>query len=90
MSTKEQIKKLLLETLRQDVSRKALTFIAKTKKPEEVEYDLIAVRNVSYLFTPKEYERIAKDWEFATGNKIPVTLEEALDHIDVTLRKRVS
>ena len=82
MSTKEQIKKLLLETLRQDVSRKALTFIAKTKKPEEVEYDLIAVRNVSYLFTPKEYERIAKDWEFATGNKIPVSLEEALDYME--------
>jgi len=82
MPTKEQIKKLLLESLRQDVSRKALTFIAKTKKPEEVEYDLIAVRNVSYLFTPKEYERIAKDWEFATGNKIPVSLEEALDYME--------
>ena len=82
MPTKEQIKKLLLETLRQDVSRKALTFIAKTKKPEEVEYDLIAVRNVSYLFTPREYERIAKDWEFATGEKIPVSLEEALDYME--------
>jgi len=82
MSTKEQIKKLILETLRQDVSRKALTFIAKTKKPEEVEYDLIAVRNVSYLFTPREYERLAKDWEFATGDKIPVTLEEALDYME--------
>ena len=82
MSTKEQIKKLLLETLRQDVSRKALTFIAKTKKPEEVEYDIIAVRNVSYLFTPKEYERLAKDWEFATGEKIPVSLEEALDYME--------
>jgi len=90
MSTKEQIKKLILETLRQDVSRKALTFIAKTKKPEEVEYDLIAVRNVSYLFTPKEYERLAKDWEFATGDKIPITLEEALDHIDDTIGKRDS
>ena len=85
MPTKEQIKKLLLETLRQDVSRKALTFIAKTKKPEEVEYDLIAVRNVSYLFTPKEYERVAKNWEFATGDKIPVSLEEALDYIDDTI-----
>ena len=82
MPTKEQIKKLLLETLRQDVSRKALTFIAKTKKPEEVEYDLIAVRNVSYLFTPREYERLAKNWEFATGDKIPVSLQEALDYID--------
>jgi len=82
MPTQEQIKKLILETLRQDVSRKALTFIAKTKKPEEVEYDLIAVRNVSYLFTPREYERIAKDWEFATGNKIPITLEEALDYME--------
>ena len=82
MPTKEQIKKLLLETLRKDVSRKALTFIAKTKKPEEVEYDLIAVRNVSYLFTPREYERIAKDWEFATGAKIPVSLEEALDYME--------
>jgi len=85
MPTKEQIKKLLLETLRQDVSRKALTFIAKTKKPEEVEYDLIAVRNVSYLFTPREYERLAKNWEFATGDKIPVSLEEALDYIDDTI-----
>ena len=82
MPTKEQIKKLLLETLRQDVSRKALKFIAKTKKPEEVEYDLIAVRNVSYLFTPKEYERLAKDWKFATGNEIPVSLEEALDYME--------
>ena len=90
MPTAYQIKKLLLETLRQDVSRKALRFIAKTKKPEEVEYDLIAVRNVSYLFTPREYERIAKDWEFATGNKIPVTLEEALDYIDDTIGKRDS
>ena len=88
MPTAYQIKKLLLETLRQDVSRKALTFIAKTKKPEEVEYDLIAVRNVSYLFTPREYERIAKDWEFATGDKIPVSLEEALDYIDDTIARK--
>ena len=90
MPSEDQIKTLLLDSLRQDVSRKALTFIAKTKKPEEVEYDLIAVRNVSYLFTPREYERIAKDWEFATGNKIPVTLEEALDYIDDTIGKRDS
>ena len=67
MPTAYQIKKILLESLRQAVSRQALSFIAKTKKPEEVEYDLIAVRNVSYLFTPKEYERVAKDWEFTTG-----------------------
>ena len=82
MPTKNQIKTLILDSIRQDVARKALGFIAKTKKPEDKEYDLIAVRNVSYLFTPKEYERLAKDWEFATGEKIPVSLEEALDHID--------
>tara|TARA_Y100000592_G_C5475709_1_gene322148 strand:- start:909 stop:1166 length:258 start_codon:yes stop_codon:yes gene_type:complete len=82
MPTQKQVKALILDSLRQDVSRKALTFIAKTKEPEDKEYDLIAVRNVSYLFTPKEYERLAKDWEFATGEKIPVSLEEALDHID--------
>ena len=90
MPSPYQIKKLLLETLRQDVSRKALTFISKTKKPEEVEYDLIAVRNVSYLFTPKEYERLAKDWEFATGEKIPVSLEEALDYMENFLDKHTS
>ena len=82
MPTQKQVKALILDSLRQDVSRKALSFIAKTKEPQEKEYDLIAVRNVSYLFTPKEYERLAKDWEFATGEKIPVSLEEALDHID--------
>tara|TARA_Y100001963_G_scaffold144966_1_gene217856 strand:- start:32 stop:289 length:258 start_codon:yes stop_codon:yes gene_type:complete len=82
MPTQKQVKTLILESLRQDVSRKALSFIAKTKEPQEKEYDLIAVRNVSYLFTPKEYERLAKDWELATGEKIPVSLEEALDHID--------
>ena len=82
MPTEKQVKSLILESLRQDVSRKALSFIAKTKEPQEKEYDLIAVRNVSYMFTPKEYERLAKDWEFATGEKIPVSLEEALDHID--------
>ena len=88
MPTAYQIKKLLLETLQQDVSRKALTFIAKTKKPEEVEYDIIAVRNVSYLFTPKEYERLAKDWEFATGEKIPVSLEDALDYMENFLNRK--
>ena len=82
MPTEKQVKTLILDSLRQDVSRKALSFIAKTKEPQEKEYDLIAVRNISYLFTPKEYERLAKDWEFATGDKIPVSLEEALDHID--------
>ena len=88
MPSKKQIKKLILETLRQDVSRKALTFIAKTKEPEDKEYDIIAVRNVSYLFTPREYERVAKDWEFATGDKIPVSLEEALDYIDDTFARK--
>ena len=82
MSTQERIKKLLLETLRQDVSRKALTFLSKTKRPLDKEYDLIALRNISYMFTPKEYERIAKDWKFATGNEIPVTLQEALDYME--------
>ena len=82
MSTKDQIKTLILESLRSDITRKALRFIATTKKPEEKEYDIIAVRNISYLFTPKEYERVEKDWKFATGEKIPVSLEEALDYID--------
>jgi hypothetical protein len=82
MPTAYQIKKLLLESLRQTVSRQALSFISKTKEPEDKEYDLIAVRNVSYLFTPKEYEKLASDWKFATGNEIPITLEEALDHIE--------
>ena len=90
MPTAKQIKTLLLESLREDVSRKALTFIAKTKKPEEVEYDLIAVRNVSYLFTPREYEKLAKDWEFTTGAKIPVSLEEALDYMENFLTQRDS
>ena len=82
MPTAYQIKKILLESLRQTVSRQALSFIAKTKKPEEKEYDLIAVRNVSYLFTPKEYEKFASDWKFVTGEEIPVTLEEALDYME--------
>ena len=90
MPSSYEIKAIILDSLRQDVSRKALTFIAKTKEPEDKEYDIIAVRNVSYLFTPKEYERIAKDWEFTTGEQIPVTLEEALDHIDDTFGKRDS
>jgi hypothetical protein len=90
MPTKKQIKTLLLDSLRQTVSRQALTFISKTKKPEEKEYDLIAVRNVSYLFTPREYEKLAKDWKWATGDEIPITLEEALDHIDDTIGKRDS
>ena len=85
MPTQKQVKTLILDSLRQDVSRKALSFIAKTKEPQEKEYDIIAVRNISYLFTPKEYERLAKDWEFATGDKIPVSLEEALDYIDEQL-----
>jgi hypothetical protein len=88
MPSKKQIKTLILDSLRQDVSRKALTFIAKTKEPEDKEYDIIAVRNVSYLFAPKEYERLAKDWKFATGNEIPITLEEALDHIDDTIARK--
>jgi hypothetical protein len=82
MPTEYQIKKLLLDSLRQTVSRQALTFISKTKEPEEKEYDLIAVRNVSYLFTPKAYEKLKDDWEWATGNEIPITLQDALDHIE--------
>tara|TARA_R100001460_G_scaffold87687_1_gene129132 strand:+ start:199 stop:465 length:267 start_codon:yes stop_codon:yes gene_type:complete len=82
MPSKKQVKTLILDSLRQDVARKALSFIAKTKKPQEKEYDLIAIRNISYMFTPREYERISKDWEFATGDKIPVSLQEALDYID--------
>jgi hypothetical protein len=40
------------------------------------------------LVAPKEYERLAKDWKFATGNEIPITLEEALDHIDDTIARK--
>ena len=82
MPSEKQVKTLILDSIRQDVTRKALRFIAKTKKPQEKEYDLIAIRNISYMFTPREYERISKDWEFATGDKIPVSLQEALDYID--------
>ena len=82
MSTQDQIKKLLLESVRQAVSRQALSFIAKTKEPEDKEYDLIAVRHIAYLFTAKEYEKLADDWEWSTGKDIPVTLQEALDYID--------
>tara|TARA_R100000664_G_C2741771_1_gene130140 strand:+ start:193 stop:465 length:273 start_codon:yes stop_codon:yes gene_type:complete len=90
MPSPYQIKQILLESLRQDVSRKALNFIAKTKEPEEKEYDIIAVRNVSYLFTPREYEKLAKDWKWATGDEIPVSLEEALDYMENDLTQRDS
>ena len=82
MPSPYQIKTLLLDSIRQDVTREALSFIAKTKKPQEKEYDLIAVRNVGYLLTPKIYEKIKKDWEWATGEKFPITLEGALDYMD--------
>tara|TARA_R100001510_G_C7530306_1_gene122022 strand:+ start:205 stop:468 length:264 start_codon:yes stop_codon:yes gene_type:complete len=82
MPSEDQIKKLLLESLRQTVTRKALRFISKTKEPEEKEYDLIAVRHVAYLFTAKEYEKLADDWKWGTSKNIPVTLQEALDYID--------
>tara|TARA_E500000305_G_C3864326_1_gene162111 strand:+ start:59 stop:322 length:264 start_codon:yes stop_codon:yes gene_type:complete len=82
MPTAYQIKKLILESLRQDVSRKALAFLSKTKRPLDKKYDLIALRNMSYMFTPREYERLAGDWKFATGNEIPVTLQEALDYME--------
>jgi hypothetical protein len=90
MPTEYQIKKLLLDSLRQTVSNQTLSFIAKTKKPKEKEYDLIAVRNVSYLLTPRAYEKLKNDWEWATGDKFPITLQEALDHIDDTIGKQDS
>ena len=87
MPSSYEIKATILESLRQTVTRKALSFISKTKEPEEKEYDLIAVRNVGYLFTPKEFEKLKKDWEWATGKEIPVTLEEALDYMDNDLKQ---
>tara|TARA_Y100001938_G_scaffold129712_1_gene184940 strand:- start:314 stop:589 length:276 start_codon:yes stop_codon:yes gene_type:complete len=82
MSPEDKIKASLLESIRQIVTGKAIHFIAKTKKPQEKEYDLIAVKHTAYLFTAKEYEILAKDYKFATGKDMPVTLQETLDFMD--------
>ena len=82
MPTQKQVKSLILDSLRQTITRETLSFIAKTKEPEEKEYDLIAARNIGYLFIPREYEKLRKDWEWATGKEIPVSFKEALDYMD--------
>ena len=82
MPSQRQTKNLLLDSIKLTVNNRALEVVSKTKEPKDLEYDVIAVRHLRYLFVAKAYESLKGDWMFATGKEIPITLQEALDYID--------
>ena len=82
MSTKEQIKRLLAETVYSKASKEAARILVMTPEPEIKELDTIAYKHMIGLLIPRTYEQLKKDWEWATGGSIPITTQDALDHYE--------
>jgi len=83
-----QVKTLLLDSIKQKVYNQTLSFIASTRRPLDPYYDVIAVRNICHMLVPKTYEDFVEDWRWATGDEIPVSLEEALNHMESFLMQK--
>jgi hypothetical protein len=82
MSPSRQIKRLLVETVYKKAARSAAQEIVKSPEPEFRELDIIAYKHIIGMLIPRSYELIKKDWEWATGGSIPISMKDALEYYE--------
>jgi hypothetical protein len=79
MSAPQKIKKLLIKTIFKKAKWETARILVKSPKNPKIELEEISVLYVWQMLIPKVHEEVSKQWKWATGASIPVTLKDVLE-----------
>lgn len=87
MSAPQEIKKLLLKTIFKKAKWETARILNKSSKSLDREIEAISVLYVWQMLLPRMHEEVSKQWKWATGQSIPVTLKDLLEAADKARKK---
>jgi len=79
MPAPQKIKKLLIKTIFKKAKWETARILIKSPKNPKIELEEISVLYVWQMLLPKVHEEVSKQWKWATGASIPVTLKDVLE-----------
>jgi len=79
MPAPQEIKKLLIKTIFKKAKWETARILVKSSKNPKIELEEISVLYVWQMLLPKVHEEVSKQWKWATGASIPVTLKDVLE-----------
>ena len=79
MPAPQEIKKLLIKTIFKKAKWETARILIKSPKNPKIELEEISVLYVWQMLLPKVHEEVSKQWKWATGQSIPVTLKDVLE-----------
>ena len=79
MPAPQKIKKLLIKTIFKKAKWETARILVKSSKNPKIELEEISVLYVWQMLLPKVHEEVSKQWKWATGASIPVTLKDVLE-----------
>ena len=82
MSAPQEIKKLLLKTIFKKAKWETARILNKSSKSLDREIENISVLYVWQMLLPRMHEDVSKQWKWATGQSIPLTLKDLLEASD--------
>jgi hypothetical protein len=79
MPAPQEIKKLLIKTIFKKAKWETARILIKSPKNRSKELEDISVLHMWQMLLPKVHEEVSKQWKWATGQTIPVTLKDVLE-----------
>ena len=79
MPAPQKIKKLLIKTIFKKAKWETARILIKSPKNRSKELEDISVLHMWQMLLPKVHEEVSKQWKWATGQTIPVTLKDVLE-----------
>jgi hypothetical protein len=79
MPAPQKIKNLLLQTIFKKAKWETARILIKSPKNRDKEIEDISVLHMWQMLLPKVHEEVSKQWKWATGASIPVTLKDVLE-----------
>ena len=79
MSAPQEIKKLLIKTIFKKAKWETARILIKSPKNPKIELEEISVLYVWQMLLPKVHEEVSKQWKWATGQSIPLSLKDVLE-----------
>ena len=79
MPAPQEIKKLLIKTIFKKAKWETARILVKSSKNPKIELEEISVLYVWSMLLPRMHEEVSKQWKWATGQSIPLSLKDVLE-----------
>ena len=79
MPAPQEIKKLLIKTIFKKAKWETARILVKSPKNRSKEIEDISVLHMWQMLLPRMHEEVSKQWKWATGQSIPLSLKDVLE-----------